>query len=464
MRKTISYMLLFIILATQLVSCALADPTAVDDNKLQEPTQPIATQEELNQQQEDITLVVWWWGEPEAPGAGEWFKARADAYTAKHPNVTIELVEQNIDTVITAFRAAASAKSGPDIAFLFSGGVYVMEDVWMENIVPISDYVSAEELVTWIDTESKAFDGKIWTMPFYMQSYLMMYNKELFTQAGLDPENPPETIDELITTCEAFNKIGIPAMSTGMRDAFQGGIYFSEMAIHTLPDRNAIQRAAIGEGSFTDPTHAAWWEALDRLVKAGCFNEEANSLDLYSGWEVFGRGEAAMVQANDGYLPVATDLLGEDNVGIMRFPRFDTGPMSESMCKFSQGLGITSWSPNKEAAADFLVSLHELDSVNAFYETTGIPFASTKFDSSLITSEQQKMEFEWFSSRDQLCPEGLLPVQVWETGLLPATQGIFQQTLSPEEAAKMLEETAVNWRNSNPPDLEQWIKWAGPLP
>lgn len=451
------YFFLFFVVAALITGCSSPAQTPVSNTPQPETSQP-----EPTKQVENVKLVVWWWGEPEAPGAGEWFKSRVNSYTAKHPNVTIELVEQNIDSVITAFRAAAASKSGPDIAFVFSGGVYVMEDVWAGNLVPISDYASPEQVSTWLDTESKSYDGKIWTMPFYMQSYLMMYNKDLFTKAGLDPENPPETLDELLAACEAFNKIGVPAMATGMRDAFMGGVYYSEMAIHTLTDRFAIQRAVIGEGSFQDAEHAEWWTALDQLVKAKCFNDDANSLDLYSGWEMFGRGEAGMLQANDGYLNTAIELLGEGKVGIMRFPRFTTGPLSESMCYFSQGLGITSWSPHKEIAADFLLSLHEQESVDEFYKITGIPFANKNFDLNLIKTEQQRQEFEWIASRPQLCPEGLLPVQVWETGLLPATQGIFQQSLTPVDAAKMLEETAASWRNSNPPNFDKWELWAKP--
>lgn len=448
---------LMFIASLMLASCA--SPQSASPSSQAQAEQAPADQVSA---EEPITLTVWWWGEPEAPGTGKWLKDRADEYTAENPNVSFELVEQNIDTVVTAFKAAAAAKSGPDIAFLFSGGVYVMEDVWEGNIVPISDYATEEQMSTWIDTFSKTYDGKVWTMPFYMQSYLMMYNKDLFTKAGLDPENPPATLDDLLNACQVLNDAGIAPMASGMRDLFQGGVYYSELGVQSLPDPYSIQRATIGEEAFTDTQHAGWLEALDKLVKADCFNEDVNSLDLYSGWEVFGRGEAAMLQANDAFLPVAIENLGEENVGLMRMPRYTESPVSESMCYFSQGLGITSWSPYKEIAADFLLTLHKKENVDEFYKITSIPFANTNFDTTLIKSELQKEEFRWISERPQLCPEGLTAIQIWETGVMPASQAIFQQSSTPSEAAQLIEDVARNWRESNPPNFDNWVKWANP--
>ncbi len=86
--------------------------------------------------------------------------------------------------------------------------------------------------------------------------------------------------------------------------------------------------------------------------------------------------------------------------------------------------------------------------------------ADKKFDSTLIKSPQQKEEYQWISTRPQLCPELIMPIQIWETGLMPATQAIFQQSMSPADAAKQVEETAKNWLNSNPPNLDQWKTWA----
>ncbi len=449
MRNTILYKVLCLMIVALFVLSSCAKQTTATTKPAENTAVP-----------KPVKLVVWWWGEPEAAGSGKWLETQTQKYTKLHPNVTFEMVEQSIDSVVTGFRAAAASKSGPDIAFMFGGGVYVAEDVWAGNLAAISDYVTPEQMSTWIDTGSKTFDGKLWSVPFYMQSYLMMYNKKLFTQAGLDPNSPPKTIDELVSMCKTFRSKGINAMASGLKDAFQADVYYSNLAQQSLSNNHAIQQASVGEGSFTDSQHAGWFGAIEKMVKADCFNNDVNSLDLYSGWEVFGRGEAAMLQANDAYLPIAVKNLGAENVGLMHMPSFATSPTSNSMCYFAQGLAITSWSQNKEVAADFLVSLHEKEAVDDFFKTTGIPFADTKFDKSLITSPFQKEEFAWISSSPQMCAENLMPQQVLNNGIHAAAQGIFQKSLTAEQAAQEVEGVAKNWRDSNPPNFDKWLDWA----
>ncbi len=40
--------------------------------------------------------------------------------------------------------------------------------------------------------------GKTWGIPFQRSTIVMYYNKDLFKQAGLDPEQPPTTWDEMV--------------------------------------------------------------------------------------------------------------------------------------------------------------------------------------------------------------------------------------------------------------------------
>jgi maltose-binding protein MalE len=130
------------------------------------------------------------------------------------------------------------------------------------------------------------------------------------------------------------------------------------------------------------------------------------------------------------------------------------------MCAFSQGLAITSWSPQQEVAGDFLRTLHDQESVDAFFATTSTPFASSKFDASIMTNPVRQEHFEWLTTRQPVCPEGMMPIPVWETGVLAASQSIFQGSATPAQAAQTVEDTAQLWRDGNPPDIEQWRAWA----
>ena len=42
------------------------------------------------------------------------------------------------------------------------------------------------------------YDSTLYALPFSSDFRLLFYNKDHFRAAGLDPEHPPETVEELI--------------------------------------------------------------------------------------------------------------------------------------------------------------------------------------------------------------------------------------------------------------------------
>ncbi len=75
-------------------------------------------------------------------------KETVDAYKAVKPNVTVNVVPQSTDTLISAFQSAVTAKSGPDIASQWATGP-VLGFVWQDAPVPVGDYVSQDEIKNW---------------------------------------------------------------------------------------------------------------------------------------------------------------------------------------------------------------------------------------------------------------------------------------------------------------------------
>ena len=41
--------------------------------------------------------------------------------------------------------------------------------------------------------KSVTLNGKTWGIPFQRSTIVMYYNKDMFREAGLDPEMPPQT-------------------------------------------------------------------------------------------------------------------------------------------------------------------------------------------------------------------------------------------------------------------------------
>jgi multiple sugar transport system substrate-binding protein len=43
------------------------------------------------------------------------------------------------------------------------------------------------------------WNGKLWAIPYRIETHAVIYNKGAFKDAGLDPAKPPQTWDELVT-------------------------------------------------------------------------------------------------------------------------------------------------------------------------------------------------------------------------------------------------------------------------
>lgn len=50
------------------------------------------------------------------------------------------------------------------------------------------------------------YKGNVYAVPQFMGSAILMYNAKHFEEAGLDPANPPKTLDELVEACKALHK------------------------------------------------------------------------------------------------------------------------------------------------------------------------------------------------------------------------------------------------------------------
>ena len=65
---------------------------------------------------------------------------------------------------------------------------------------PAKDVLSAELMEDIYPSilEACSIDGVAYGVPMYVSPFLMYYNKDLFEKAGLDPEAPPATYDEML--------------------------------------------------------------------------------------------------------------------------------------------------------------------------------------------------------------------------------------------------------------------------
>lgn len=408
---------------------------------------------------EPVKLVMWWWGEQEAPGAQKWLDETAAKYQELHPEITIETVLQSTDSLIPAFQAAAAAKEGPDIQY-FWGGVWTLEFAWDGAITPVDDLIPAEERAHYINNFERTYDGKLWGVSWYLSGNPFVFNPDLFKQAGLDPQNPPQTWDELIDACGKLRAINIIPISGGLKDGWFGGWLFSILARQPHDSEKAFMEAAIGQAKFTDPKFVEWWQRLKELKDAGCWNEDINSLDYQQGQDLFVQGKSAMIFGNDTFLAGWATGMGWDKIGVMAVPKYANGKMADQYIVTAQGLGITSWSKHPKEAADFLMFMHTPDRLKAWFEYTGVIPADDRLDVSLITQPQLKQIYEWDTTRAGPNLENFIPSMMDEQANFAGCQALFAGEKTPEELGQMTEDVLAKWREQSPDAVQNFTQWA----
>jgi raffinose/stachyose/melibiose transport system substrate-binding protein len=455
--------LLMLVIALLIVACGGAATEEAAETTTEDMTEEPAA-EEVTAEAEEITLTVWYWGEQEAPGMQDFMEEAAQVYSEQNPNVTVDAVLQETDSLYPAFRAAAEAGQGPDVQFFF-GGVFTLEDAWLGNLTPISDYWSEEELAN-IPAGQRAetfWDGEQWGLPFYQIGTFWAYNKQMFADAGLDPESPPETWDDWMAACDALNEAGYTPIGTGFKDGWLGGWMVSYLGQQNMDSIEDLMLAIRGERSLEEPMYAEWWARWNEMKERGCFNEDLMSLDLYQGQQLFELEEVAMTNHVQPFIAQLQRDMGEDVVGVMKTPVYGTGELANSIGVPTQTLTIPSFSPHKEEAADFLRFLHSDDMMQLMYEQSGAVTPDLRFQEDWLDTASDRQVLQWMSEDIPFFWYQYYYPPQWETeGAIALGQLLMAGDITPEEAAVQYQDVAERWREQNPEQLEDYGAWTLP--
>lgn len=144
-------------------------------------------------------------------------------FEEQNPDISVEAIYAgNYDD--TRIKALAALNSGDpaQLAVMFSIDAYDL--IEQDLIVPFDDVVASDEEKAWLDgfypalMANGTIEGQTWGVPFQRSTIVAYYNKDMFREAGLDPENPPKTWDELVEAGKALTNddhYGLMIPSTG---------------------------------------------------------------------------------------------------------------------------------------------------------------------------------------------------------------------------------------------------------
>lgn len=122
----------------------------------------------------------------------------------------VEVQLFGFDTYYDNLLTALQGGRGPDLAFADLGG-WVPTFASQGWLTPMEDMISAwpDEDQIWPNLwPTVTFENTRYGLPWYTDARLLLYNKQMFRDAGLDPESPPETWDELVEQAKIITESG----------------------------------------------------------------------------------------------------------------------------------------------------------------------------------------------------------------------------------------------------------------
>ncbi|NEW09483.1 extracellular solute-binding protein [Paenibacillus sp. SYP-B3998] len=116
-----------------------------------------------------------------------------------HPHITVKQTNFPYDQYNEKVATLVPAGKGPDIINLYYGWIPKYVQSGYLQPLPEKGFSEADLKKDFFPVvEAGKINGKYWAVPTAVRTLALYYNKDLFKAAGLDPNKPPATWDELI--------------------------------------------------------------------------------------------------------------------------------------------------------------------------------------------------------------------------------------------------------------------------
>ena len=366
---------------------------------------------------EGVTEVTFWHSMDGTNG--EALTALVDQFnTDNEGKIAVEAVYQgNYDDTITKYKASVQSGSTPDLVQIYDIGTRFMID--SQQVVPMQEFIDRDDYdVSDLQPNITGYytvDDNLWSMPFNTSMPVLYYNKTLFEQAGLDPEDPPSTLEEIRAAAEKLSvKNGGPAQF-GFGAAIYGWLleqYVASNGAEYCNEGNGRDGKAT-EVLFDGPEAVemvSWWQDMVADGLAANTGRETPAAQ-----DAFKAGQVAMTLESTGQVKGFTAAAeGVFDLGVGYYPKQEgssSGPIIGGASLWIGGEGHDA--AQQEAAWQFAQFLAEPQTQAQWHTTTGY-FPTSK--SALDLPE----DVEW---REQYPQFDVAVQQLQDTELSVATQG-----------------------------------------
>ncbi|MDO3413314.1 extracellular solute-binding protein [Saccharibacillus sp. CPCC 101409] len=274
------------------------------------------------------------------------FNAYIEEYKKVKPNVTInlEIMQADYNTVLKSRIAAGST---PDVFQTTAGGDI---DTYADYSADLTNEPLAAAMTDAVRANMSSTDGKVLGLPVKGNLFALIYNKDLFEQAGIT--EPPATIAEMDDAIAKLEAKGIKPFANAYKEWWVWKHIFQHYVDAAADDagisaQELVNKFIKGETTFSEYPllENNFFAFIDTTVAHGT----DKPLERDSNAEVsdFASGKAAMMTGKGAWDEEAIMKINPDfKLGIMGYPVSDKAEQSQIITGADQALRI-----NKDSAA-----------------------------------------------------------------------------------------------------------------
>jgi ABC-type glycerol-3-phosphate transport system substrate-binding protein len=255
------------------------------------------------------------------------------AFEKANPNIDIVPHEGKMDPQTFAARLA-----GGQLEDVFY--VYFTDPAGLiarRQVAEITPYLAEVPVVQQIKPDLvKVFsspDGKVYGVPWTNYSMGLLYNRELFTKAGLDPENPPATWGEVRSAAKAIAGLGKGMVGYGDYSKSNTGGWHFTAELYSLGGELAVRDGDTWKAAFNTPQGKQVLQQLKDMRWADDSMGSRQLLEWADLLQMMASGKLGMYVATSDNIPTIVNQYKGDAA------KYGLGPMPGAAATAQATLG-----------------------------------------------------------------------------------------------------------------------------
>ena len=277
----------------------------------------------------------------------------------------------------------------------------------------------------------------IYGVPLDVTNIQMLYNKDLFKKAGLNPETPPQTFEEFVVAVKKLKEAGIQGLVSGWAETWMVDCLASNFAFNIMGERK-VMRTYTGEVPYTDPDWIRVFSLFKEMADNGVLATGIVAMNNKDAEQNFANQRAAFAFNGSWCVNVYQGMNPDLNYAAMFVPRVSERHPMLIWGGAGSSFMVNARSENKEKAVEFLKWLTD-DEQQAYLAQATNNLPANKFSladiSPILSQFAQAMENTTHPNIWPAHEKGVV-IEAFDLGI----QSIILGTKTPEQVAFEVQE------------------------